>query len=45
MQDALEHAQRKRRLFGDTTGRCNWLLTIMHNVWTGRMSVVRIHEA
>jgi RNA polymerase sigma-70 factor (ECF subfamily) len=45
VQDTLEHAQRKRRLFGDPTGRCIWLLTILHDVWTGRMSMVRIHEA
>jgi DNA-directed RNA polymerase specialized sigma24 family protein len=45
VQDTLEHAQSKRRLFGDPTGRCNWLLTILHNVRASQMRVVRIHEA
>jgi RNA polymerase sigma-70 factor (ECF subfamily) len=44
VQDTLERALRKWRLFGGGTGLRSWLLTIMHNVWASQMRVVRVHE-
>jgi RNA polymerase sigma-70 factor (ECF subfamily) len=44
VQDTLERALRKWRLFGGGTGLRSWLLTIMHNVWASQMRVVRIHD-
>ncbi len=45
VQDTLERALRKWRLFGGGAGLRSWLLTIMHNLWASQMRVVRVDEA
>jgi RNA polymerase sigma-70 factor (ECF subfamily) len=44
VQDTLERALRKWRLFGGGAGLRSWLLTIMHNLWASQVRGLRVDE-
>jgi RNA polymerase sigma-70 factor (ECF subfamily) len=45
VQDTLERALRKWRLFSGGAGLRSWLLTIMHNLWASQMRVMRSDDS